>query len=102
GQFHDLIPGTATPRAFEFAWNDDTIAGNQFASVLTSATRGIVSGMNTQARGTPVIVYNPLNVAREDVVEVALKFAPARVQVFDADANEVRTQTAGDKVLFLA
>ena len=22
GQFHDIIPGTATPTAFEFAWND--------------------------------------------------------------------------------
>ncbi|HWW74224.1 MAG TPA: hypothetical protein VNZ44_02450, partial [Pyrinomonadaceae bacterium] len=34
GQFHDLLPGTATPKAFEFTWNDDVIAMNQFASVL--------------------------------------------------------------------
>ena len=39
GQFHDTGAGTATPRAYEFAQNDDVIAMNQFADVLTSATR---------------------------------------------------------------
>ena len=29
--FHDLAAGTATPRSYEFAWNDDVIALNQFA-----------------------------------------------------------------------
>ena len=38
--FHDLGAGTATPRSYEFAWNDDVIALNQFADVLTDATRG--------------------------------------------------------------
>src|SRR5947209_2609313 len=72
GQFHDLLPGTATPKAFEFAWNDDIIAMNQFAGVLASATEAIASGMDTQAKGTPVVVYNALNVDREDVVEANL------------------------------
>src|SRR6267142_2637566 len=45
GQFHDILPGTATPKAFEFAWNDDVIALNQFAGVLTSATTAISSGL---------------------------------------------------------
>ena len=34
GQFHDIIPGTATPKAFEYAWNDQVLAMNQFAGVL--------------------------------------------------------------------
>src|SRR5437773_10925629 len=49
GQFHDLLPGTATPKAFEFAWNDDAIAMNQFAGVLTSATNTVAAAMDTQA-----------------------------------------------------
>ena len=48
GQFHDILPGTSTPKAFQFSWNDDVIAMNQFASVLTSATEGIASALNTQ------------------------------------------------------
>src|SRR5436190_21044208 len=71
GQFHDLLPGTATPKAFEFAWNDDVIALNQFAGVLTSATAGVASVLDTQAKGSAIVVYNPLNIAREDVVEAS-------------------------------
>src|SRR5260370_29004713 len=74
GQFHDLLPGTATPKAFEFAWNDDVIAMNQFAGVLTSATEAVASGLNTQAKGSAIVVYNPLNVPREDVVEASVSF----------------------------
>ena len=51
GHFHDTGAGTATPRAYEFAWNDDIIAMNQFAGVLTSATEAIASGLNTQTAG---------------------------------------------------
>jgi alpha-mannosidase len=41
GHFHDIAAGTATPKAYEFAWNDDVIAMNQFAGVLTNATEGV-------------------------------------------------------------
>jgi alpha-mannosidase len=110
GQFHDILPGTATPRAFEFSWNDDVIAGNQFASVLTSATESIVGGMDTRSQGTPVVVYNPLNVGREDVVEAAVNFegvAPKAVRVFGPGGFEVPAQVLGreggaTKILFLA
>jgi alpha-mannosidase len=33
GHFHDIAAGTATPKSYEFAWNDDVIAMNQFAGV---------------------------------------------------------------------
>src|SRR5256884_426613 len=68
GQFHDLLPGTATPKAFEFAWNDQVLAMNQFAGVLTSATEAVAGGLDTRAKGTPIVVYNPVNVEREDIV----------------------------------
>ena len=44
GQFHDIMAGTATPKSYEFSWNDDVIAMNQFAGVLTSASAAIASG----------------------------------------------------------
>ena len=92
GQFHDLLPGTATPKAFEFAWNDDVIAMNQFAGVLTSAATGVASALNTEAKGTAIVVYNPLNVDREDVVEASIDFpngAPRAVRVVGPDGKEV-------------
>jgi alpha-mannosidase len=109
GQFHDVLPGTATPKAFEFSWNDDVIAMNQFASVLTSATDAITSGMNTETKGTAIVVYNPLNISREDVVEASISFpsdGPHAVRVFGPDRKEVAAQLIEkdgvEKVLFLA
>ena len=109
GQFHDILPGTATPRAFEFSWNDDVIAMNQFAGVLTSAAEAVASALDTRAGGKAVVVYNPPDVEREDVVEAAVTFdAPPRaVRVYDSRGREVAAQVAGaeggaTKILFLA
>ena len=69
GQFHDIMAGTATPQAYNFSWNDDVIAMNQFSTVLTSAVETVASAMNTQGAGTSFVVYNPLNIERQDGVE---------------------------------
>ena len=100
GQFHDILPGTSTPKAFQFSWNDDVIAMNQFAGVLTSATEGIAGALNTQAVGQSLVVYNPLNVAREDVVQASVTFpdGPGRsVRVVGPDGREVPAQVIGEK-----
>jgi alpha-mannosidase len=105
GHFHDIAAGTATPRSYEFAWNDDVIAMNQFAGVLTNATEGVAAGLNTQAEGVPIVVFNPLNIAREDIVEANIDWpgaAPGSVRVVGPDGKEVPAQISGGKVLFLA
>ena len=105
GQFHDTGAGTATPRSYEFAQNDDVIALNQFADVLTSATQSVASGLDTQGSGIPIVVYNSLNIAREDVAEADVTFpgeAPKAVRVFDPEGHEVPAQLENGKVLFLA
>ena len=105
GQFHDLLPGTATPKAFEFAWNDDVVAMNQFAGVLTSAVSGVSSLLDTQTKGAAIVVYNPLNIQREDIVEAAVSFPggmPKAVRVFGSDGKEAPAQIANGKVLFVA
>jgi len=105
GQFHDILPGTATPKAFQFAWNDDVIAMNQFAGVLTSAANAIAGGLNTEAKGAAVVVYNPLNVARQDIVEATVDFPkgpPRAVRITGPDGKEVPGQLTNGKVLFVA
>ena len=105
GQFHDITPGTSTPKAYEFSWNDEVLAMNQFAGVMASATEAVASGMDTQAKGAAIVVYNPLNVAREDVVEAAVVFpggTPKAVRVISPDGKQVPAQLSGGKVLFVA
>jgi alpha-mannosidase len=103
--FHDLAAGTATPRSYEFAWNDDVIAMNQFADVVTDATEGVAAALNTATAGVPVVVFNPLNIARADLVEATVNFpggAPKAVRVTAPDGREVPAQMSDGKVIFLA
>ncbi len=103
--FHDLAAGTATPRSYEFAWNDDVIAMNQFSDVLTDATQGVAAALNTSTHGVPIVVFNPLNIEREDVVEASVDFpsgAPKSVSVTSPDGKEVPAQISHGKVIFLA
>jgi alpha-mannosidase len=110
GQFHDIMAGTATPQAYNFAWNDDVITMNQFAGVLSSAAEGTASAMDTEGAGTPVVVYNPLNIEREDVVVSNIAFpggTPQGVRAIGPEGKEVPSQIDGQengktKVLFLA
>jgi alpha-mannosidase len=106
GQFHDIIPGTSIPKAYEYSWNDEILASNQFAGVLASATEAVASVMNTQAKGTAIVVYNPLNIEREDVVEATVNFpggTPRNVKVTGSDGKDVRAQwTQSGKALFVA
>ena len=105
GHFHDAAGGTATPRSYEFIQNDDVLAMNQFAGVLQSATQAVSSVLDTQARGVPVVVYNPLNIAREDIVEAEVAFpngAPGAVRVVGPDGKETPAQWSNGKVLFVA
>lgn len=74
GQFHDIQAGTSTPKSFEYSWNDDLLAMNQFQDILQGSMRSIASAMDTRGVGTPVVVFNPLNIEREDVVEVSVPY----------------------------
>ena len=108
-QFHDILPGTSIPRAYDFAWNDELIAANQFGSIFADASGAVVRGMNTEVKGMPVVVFNPLSFEREDCVEASVLFdkAPEYVKVYNAENDEVPSQvvkTEGNKVtvVFLA
>jgi alpha-mannosidase len=108
-QMHDMLPGTSIPRAYEFCWSDELLAANQFAAVAQDAVGAVAKQMDTRAAGVPIVVYNPLSIAREDVVEAAVTFAdktPQRLTVFGPE-GEVPSQVIernGNtaKILFLA
>ena len=97
GQFHDILPGTSIPRAYEFAWNDGLVAANQFANILGDASGAVARAMDTRAQGIPLVVFNPLGIEREDVVEASVTFggaSPKAVKVFGPNGREVPSQIA--------
>ena len=84
--FHDDLTGTSIPEAYHFSWNDEILSLNQFASVLGYGVGGICQALDTQAVGIPVVVYNPLGFARQDITEATVVYdtwVPDFVQVFD-------------------
>jgi len=108
-QFHDILPGTSIPKAYQYAWNDEFIAANGFSEVLKHGVSTIVNKMNTNTRGKSVVVYNPVPRQREDIVTAVLDYAilPDAIAVFDRNGREVPSQITartGNKltVLFLA
>jgi alpha-mannosidase len=106
GQFHDIIPGTSIPKAYEYSWNDEVLALNQFAEVLTHAVGAVASALDTDVRGSAIVVYNPLDIPREDVVEASVSFpggTPRGVRVMGPAGQPVPAQlTEEGNVLFLA
>jgi len=109
-QFHDDLTGTSIPAAYGFSWNDEAIATNQLADVLTSAAAAVSRALDTTGEGVPVVVFNPLAIAREDPVEAWVSFPaglPSRVRALDPGGRQVPAQVtavAGGavRVLFLA
>jgi alpha-mannosidase len=90
GQFHDLMAGTALPKAYEYAWNDQVIAMNESAGVLQNAAGGVARALDTRSNGIPLVVYNPLSIDREDPVEATVHFpqgGPPAVQIGGPDGR---------------
>jgi alpha-mannosidase len=108
-QFHDILPGTSTVLAYNYAWNDEFIAMNGFSQVLTNSVSAIAHNLNTQVNGKAVVVYNPVAINREDIVTAELTYAkiPSNIKVTDGNGNVVLSQiiSAKDnkiKFIFLA
>jgi alpha-mannosidase len=99
GQFHDSLAGTATQRSYTFTWNDDLIALNQFEDVLRCSVTAVAAALDTRVQGRPVVVYNSLNIDRDDLVETPAS-GPARV--FAPGGREVPAQFSNGKLQFVA
>ena len=94
-QMHDMLPGTSLPQAYQYCWNDETLALNQFGAITQDGIGVVAEAMNTSARGIPLVVYNPLSIARQDVAKATLNYpgkAPVGVQVYGPNGAPVPTQ----------
>lgn len=109
-QFHDTLPGTSIPKAYEYAWNDGILAARAFEGVQADAVAALSRGLDTRVEGTPLVVFNPLGIAREDVVEALVPAelaGAADLCAVDGAGRALPTQrTTGPdgraRVLFLA
>jgi alpha-mannosidase len=93
--FHDDLTGTSIPEAYTFSWNDYVLSLNQFAGELANGVGAVSRVLDTRAQGTPIVVYNPLSVSRDDIVEARVHFpggVPSALRVYDPSGTEVASQ----------
>lgn len=94
-QFHDDLTGTSIPRAYEFSWNDELISLGQFANVLTSSVGAVSKALDTNVKGTPLVIYNPAGFPVTDIIEVSVPGTPANVSIYDDKGKKVPHQVIG-------
>jgi alpha-mannosidase len=110
GQFHDLLPGTSIPRAYEYSWNDEFTAMNLFGASLSDSVGAVARAMDTDVDGKAIIVYNPLAITRQDIVQATLEYpagCPKNIGVFGPDGAITPSQIVSSddnklKILFIA
>ncbi|MBP5689992.1 MAG: alpha-mannosidase [Bacteroidales bacterium] len=93
-QFHDDLTGTSIKEVYPFSWNDIMLSQNQFAATVESSAEGIGSAMDTRTKGTPVLVFNPVSAANNDIVTVEFEMPDGckDVQVYGPDGKRVKSQ----------
>lgn len=93
-QFHDDLTGTSIPEAYTFSWNDEILSQNQFAGILENTSGGVIRALDTRTEGLPIVVYNPLSIAREDITQATIELPAgfSQVRLYDPAGKELPAQ----------
>lgn len=94
-QFHDDLTGTSIPRAYEFSWNDELLSLQEFSNVLTSSVGGVSRALNTDVKGTPLVIYNATGFPVTEVVEATIPAGSERVSVYNDKGSRIPHQVLG-------
>jgi len=106
-QMHDIISGTALAKGYEYAWNDEVLAANQFQAVLSDSVEVAAAALDTRGEGQALVLFNPLSIERADVVEAEIPGSAKDVGVIGPDGAAVPAQVLGasakgTRIAFLA
>ncbi len=104
-QFHDILPGTSIPEVFVEAdrdWQEAIAIGEKILKdSLDSICSQITIPQSFSSKTQPIIIFNPLNWNRSEIVSISVK--ETHWQVYDLDGNQIRSQyTQDNQLLFLA
>jgi alpha-mannosidase len=98
-QFHDILPGSSISEVFTDAnttWQAALETGQQIlANALESVVQALTLPIPPDPKAIPVVLFNPLNWERDEVVEVSLPGEWANHQhwqAMDSRGQELRTQ----------
>lgn len=98
-QFHDILPGSAIPEVYVDANQTWQQAQQQTEKILTRAIASLTAQISLSPPphpdAQPILVFNPLNWSRSEVVTVPLPAASAGAwQLWDSLGRKVRSQVS--------
>ncbi|MDR0995931.1 MAG: discoidin domain-containing protein [Tannerella sp.] len=98
-QFHDDLTGNCIPRAYEFSWDDELLSQKQFAQVLRNSVGTVARALNTQVKGIPIVINNPVADEVSEVLQatVSLPASYKEVTVYNEQGKPVPTQILSRK-----
>jgi len=92
-QFHDILPGTSTPIAYQYSQNDEVVALNIWNSILEDAATEIAPFVKGEG---DILLFNPLGEYRTDAVDIILpewdKSKGINAEIFDAEGKSFPVQ----------
>ena len=68
-QMHDILPGTSTPTAYDYAYHDEILALSTWTTILRDSAEAVAPLV---AGDGDFLLFNPSPEARRDVVEIDL------------------------------
>jgi len=103
-QFHDILAGTSIPEAYEDAWPALDGARETALRVLTHALEGMAPHIDTVGEGDPVVLFNALGWARDEVIEIQPETfgdeTPEGLVVLDPQFQETPSQVEEGHLVF--
>ncbi|MEW6202273.1 MAG: glycoside hydrolase family 38 C-terminal domain-containing protein [bacterium] len=108
--FHDIVCGTGTDRVYHNTIRRYAEAIEITERVKDDALTRIADEVDTRGEGIPVLVFNPLNFDRQDVVRLPLAVVEKRLPeitrkapiVHDSDGGLIPSQVEGQYLVFVA
>jgi alpha-mannosidase len=96
-QFHDLAAGSGIGIIYKDAQKDYDVVRWSTNAISAHALRTVGERIDTQGKGIPVIVYNPLGWARSGQVKIQVQFAEPNVTAASATPDALVTSAQIDK-----
>jgi alpha-mannosidase len=106
-QFHDILPGSSIPPVYVEAnqtWQEVEHVGEE---ILQQSLRAIASQIHLPApphpEAQPIVVFNPLNWKRSEVVAISLPTFGQQLTIYNLEGNQLPYQLSdASTLLFLA
>ena len=112
-QFHDILPGTSIPQVFveaNEAWQEvEQVSSEILEASLKAIASHITLPPPPQPDAKPILIFNPLNWQRSEIVAISLKetdnweLGRREWEIYDLSGEKISSQpTEESKLLFLA